>query len=133
MVGRSAISFNWGDGCYDLSRGVTGLERAAQPQCICTNTSSNFSGSTDLCTLMLLPLVACDNEKFPCSHSHSDSCYTLSLLFLLLVKEEDRRAFEKARDAAVAEAGEWCEGEIEAVRHMLSKQLESSQQEVQRW
>lgn len=111
---------------------MTGLERAAQPQCICRNASSNLSGSTDLCTLMLLPLVACDKERFLFSDSDSDSCYTLSLL-LLLMKEEDRRAFEKARDAAVAEAGEWCEGEIEAVRHVLSKQLESSQQEVQRW
>lgn len=39
------------------------LERAAQPQCICTNASPNFSGSPDLRTLMLLALVACDKRS----------------------------------------------------------------------
>lgn len=48
-------------------------------------------------------------------------------------QEEDRRAFERARDAAVTEAGEWCEGEIEAVRHVLGEKLEASQQESQQW
>ncbi len=49
------------------------------------------------------------------------------------MQEEDRRAYEKACQEAIDDVDQWCTGEIKAVRHVLGKQLEASQEEAQEW
>ena len=48
-------------------------------------------------------------------------------------QEADRRAYEKARDAAVGEVDDWCRGEIEAVRFEALDQINKAKAESQRW
>lgn len=48
-------------------------------------------------------------------------------------QEDDRRAFERVRTEAIDEVDQWCTGEIEAVRHVMGKQLEQSQAETREW
>ncbi|KAG1658457.1 hypothetical protein FOA52_005621 [Chlamydomonas sp. UWO 241] len=45
-------------------------------------------------------------------------------------REDDRRAFERARNEAVNEVDEWCQGEVAALREVLGRQLEGAQAEA---
>ena len=51
----------------------------------------------------------------------------------MTIQEEDRRAFERARQEAVDEVDQWCQGEIEAVRHVMGKQAEEWQTQAELW
>eukprot|EP00955_Chlamydomonas_euryale_P104267 365554-Chlamydomonas_euryale.AAC.25 len=47
--------------------------------------------------------------------------------------EDDRRAFERARDEAVTDVDEWCQGEVAALNAAHAKALASAGSEAERW
>ncbi|GAX77686.1 hypothetical protein CEUSTIGMA_g5129.t1 [Chlamydomonas eustigma] len=48
-------------------------------------------------------------------------------------REEDRRAFERAHQNGINEVDEWCQGEVEAVRHVCGQQTEALQEKANEW
>lgn len=49
------------------------------------------------------------------------------------VQATEQASLRKEHAGALEEVEQWCQGEVEAVRHMAGKQLERAAAEVEQW
>lgn len=77
--------------------------------------------------------AALEAKKVASKHQTELKALQQQIEELIQGREEDRRAYERARDALVQNTDEWCQGEIDAVRRQADNQLQKAKAETQVW